>query len=54
MGKNAKEEKLVYERPKIVELDTPSASGNQGCYSGSMVEPNNVTLLGPRPGPKSA
>ena len=31
MEKNAKEEKLVYERPKLVELDTPSASGNGLC-----------------------
>jgi hypothetical protein len=38
MGKNAKEEKLVYERPKLVELDTPSASGqNQHiCDFGSV------------------
>jgi len=38
MGKNAKEEKLVYERPKIVELDTPSASGNNHllCDFGSV------------------
>jgi len=36
MGKNAKEEKLVYERPKLVELDTPSASGNSQCIGGSM------------------
>ena len=33
MEKNAKEEKLVYERPKIVELDTPSASGNEVCFN---------------------
>ncbi|MBA7651316.1 hypothetical protein ES703_59133 [subsurface metagenome] len=38
MGKNAKEEKPVYERPKLVELDTPSASGNNHllCGFGSM------------------
>ncbi len=53
MGKNAKEEKLVYERPKLVELDTPSASGDNGCDSGSLVE-NNFVLLGPRPGSKNA
>jgi len=39
MGKDAKEEKLVYERPKLVELDTPSASGNnQVCGSGSLLD----------------
>ena len=52
MANNEKEEKLVYERPKLVELDTPSASGI-GCNPGS-VAVNNSTLLGPRPGPKSA
>jgi len=31
MGKDAREEKPVYERPKLVELDTPSASGNGVC-----------------------
>ena len=56
MGKNAKEEKLVYERPKLVELDTPSASGDNNermCGPGS-VELHQQTLLGPRPGPRSA
>ncbi len=52
MGKSAKEEKLIYERPKLVELDTPSASGNQQCNSGSQHVPNDV--LGLSPGPKSA
>jgi len=53
MGKNAKEEKLVYERPKLVELDTPSASGGPAlCIGGSMPQ-YNETLLGPRPGWKS-
>jgi hypothetical protein len=45
MGKNAKEEKLVYERPKLVELDTPSASGDNNqlrCDFGS-VDPNHIT-----------
>jgi len=51
MEKNAKEEKLVYERPKIVELDTPSASGGKACNPGSVG--NYTTLLGPSPGPKS-
>jgi len=42
MGRNVKEEKLVYERPKLVELDTPSASGNnqQQCNGGSMADNN--------------
>ena len=54
MGKNAKEEKLVYERPKLVELDTPSASGdNEVCDFGSVLLPQQA-LLGPKPGPKSA
>ena len=39
MGKNAKEEKLIYERPKLVELDTPSTSGNnQACGFGSLLD----------------
>ena len=55
MGKNAKEEKPIYERPKLVELDTSSASGNTSqCIGGSMDSPTNQTLLGPSPGPKSA
>jgi len=36
MANNEKEEKLVYERPKLVELDTPSASGDLICNPGSV------------------
>ena len=41
MGKNAKEEKLVYERPKLVELDAPSASGGEACLNNGSL-PNHI------------